>query len=150
MNIEQGIIKAKAILDNHREIDKMMVIEMVELVETILTAYEKEKEEHKKECHNCDEYTARLGELETENRMLKSELEKEKEKNSNAKWYIHQEIVRIKEDIEDYIDDGKEGNKHIIGEFKEDVKQWQDVEKLLNGKSKDELYMDWRKYGEYE
>ena len=44
MNIEEGIIKAKAILDNHREIDKMMVIEMVELIETLLTAYEKEKE----------------------------------------------------------------------------------------------------------
>jgi len=47
MNIEEGIIKAKAILDNHREIDKMMVIEMVELVETLLTAYEKEKEKNK-------------------------------------------------------------------------------------------------------
>ena len=76
--------------------------------------------------------------------------EKEKEKNNNAKWYIHQEVVRIKENIEDYIDDDKEGNKHIIGEFKEDLKQWQDVEKLLDGKSKDELYIDWRKYGEYE
>jgi hypothetical protein len=78
------------------------------------------------------------------------ELEKEKEKNKNAKWYIHQEVVRIMEDIEDYIDDDKEGNKHIIGEFKEDLKQWQDVEKLLDGKTKDELYIDWRKYGEYE
>lgn len=48
MNIEEGIIKAKAILDNHREIDKMMVIEMVELVETLLTAYEKEKEKNKR------------------------------------------------------------------------------------------------------
>ena len=47
MNIEDGVIKAKAILDNHREIDKMMVIEMVELVETLLTAYEKEKEKNK-------------------------------------------------------------------------------------------------------
>ena len=47
MKIEEGIIKAKAILVNHREIDKMMVIEMVELVETLLTAYEKEKEKEK-------------------------------------------------------------------------------------------------------
>ena len=53
MNIEEGIIKAKAILVNHREIDKMMVIEMVELVETLLTAYEKEKEKNKRltQCH---------------------------------------------------------------------------------------------------
>ena len=48
MNIEEGVIRAKAILNNHREIDKMMVIEMVELVETLLTAYEKEKEKNKK------------------------------------------------------------------------------------------------------
>ena len=54
-----------------------------DLIGKLLTAYEKEKEEHKKECHNCDEYTARLGELETKNRMLKSELEKEKEKEKN-------------------------------------------------------------------
>ena len=47
MNLEEGVIKAKAILDNHNEIDKMMVIEMVELVETLLTAYEKEKEKNK-------------------------------------------------------------------------------------------------------
>lgn len=47
MNIEEGVIKAKAILDNHNEIDKMIVIEMVELVETLLTAYEKEKEKNK-------------------------------------------------------------------------------------------------------
>ena len=76
--------------------------------------------------------------------------EKEKEKNKKAKWYIHQEIVRIEEDIEDYLDDDKEGNKQIIGEFKEDLEHWKDVEKLLDGKPKDKLYMDWRKYGEYE
>lgn len=68
----------------------------------------------------------------------------------NAKWYIHQMIVRIEEDIEDYIDDDKEANKHIIGELKETKKQWKDVEKLLNREPKDNLYNDWRKYGEYE
>ena len=89
-------------------------------------------------------------EVKKEVQDLLTAYEKEKEKNNNAKWYLHQEIVRIEEDIKDYIDDDKEENKHIIGEFKEDLKQWKDVEKLLDGKSKDELYIDWRKYGEYE
>lgn len=78
---------------------------------------------------------------------LIDKLEKE---NGNGKWYIHQMIVRISEDIEDYVDDDKVGNKDIIGALKETRKQWLDVEKLLNGESKDNLYNDWRKYGKYE
>lgn len=74
-------------------------------------------------------------------------LEKE---NKNAKWYVHQVISRITEDIADYVDDDKEANKNLIGELRETRKQWQDIEKLLNGESKDKLYIDWRKYGEYE
>ena len=82
-------------------------------IDIVVTAYEKEKEEHKKECHNCDEYTARLGELETENKMLKSELEKEKEKNKKAIDFINdknnyfedgenwQNILKIKEILEE-------------------------------------------------
>ena len=64
-----------------------------EFAQTVITAYEKEKEEHKKECHNCDEYTARLGELETKNRMLKSELEKEKEKNKKIDEFCRKELA---------------------------------------------------------
>lgn len=82
--------------------------------------------------------------------QLKTDKNKLKEENENAKWYIHQMIARINEDVLDYIDDDEEGNKDIIGELKETKKQWQDVEKLLNGESKDNLYNDWRKYGEYE
>lgn len=77
-------------------------------------------------------------------------IDKLQKENENAKWYIHQMIARINEDIADYIDDDKEENKDIIGELRETKKQWQDVEKLLNGESKDNLYNDWRKYGEYE
>lgn len=77
-------------------------------------------------------------------------VDKLQKENENAKWYIYQMIARINEDIADYIDDGKEANKDIIGELRETKKQWQDVEKLLNGESKDNLYNDWRKYGEYE
>lgn len=130
---------------------------MLNDIEFLLTAYEKEKETSHYNQSQLDIANAKLVE-----EKEKTEYEKElrikyqrrydsvKEKNSNAKWYIHQEIVRIEEDIEDYLDDDKEGNKQIIGEFKEDLEHWKDVEKLLDGKSKDKLYMDWRKYGEYE
>ena len=88
MNIEEVIKELKSEVNDSKEcryIDLVgdECVEFFQLIETLPTAYEKEKEEHKKECHNCDEYTARLGELETENKMLKSELEKEKEKNKN-------------------------------------------------------------------
>lgn len=78
------------------------------------------------------------------------EIKELKQAIENAKWYIHQMLVRINEDIADYIDDDKEKNRNIIGELKETKKQWQDVEKLLNGENKDKLYNDWSKYGEYE
>ena len=70
MNIEEGVIKAKAILNNHREIDKMMVIEMVELVETLLTAYEKEKEKNKelKEGYKIQEHNYQVAMEEIEQR----------------------------------------------------------------------------------
>lgn len=77
-------------------------------------------------------------------------VEKQQEEIENAKWYAYQMKARISEDIADFIDDGKEENRDIIGELKETRKQWQDIEKLLNGESKDNLYNDWRKYGEYE
>lgn len=77
-------------------------------------------------------------------------LERLDEENENAKWYVHQMIVRLSESIEDFIDDDREGNKDIIGELKETRKQWKDVENLLNGEIKVNLYNDWRKYGEYE
>lgn len=47
MNEEEIINKAKLIINNHREIDKMMVIEMVELVQGLLDLYNKEKEKIK-------------------------------------------------------------------------------------------------------
>ncbi len=82
--------------------------------DVVLTAYEKEKEEHKKECHNCDEYTAKLGELETENRMLKSELEKEKNKPDCAEPIERtEEMVNMKWVNYRYIN--KEKLKEILG-----------------------------------
>lgn len=67
-----------------------------------------------------------------------------------VKIYIHQEIMSLTETIEDYTDDDKEGNKHYIGELKEEREHWKDIERILEGKSNEELYMNWWKYGLYE
>ena len=66
------------------------------------------------------------------------------------KEYAHQEIVSYTETIRDYTDDDKEGNKHIIGEMKELREHWKDIEKILQNKLKEELYMNWWRYGLYE
>ena len=63
--------------------------------------------------------------------------------------YTHQEIVHYTEDIRDYIDD-KEGNKYIIGELKENREHWKDIEKIIQNKPNEQLYMNWWKYGLYE
>ena len=47
MSKEEIIKKANLIIENHREIDKMMVIEMVDLVQGLLDLYNKEKEKNK-------------------------------------------------------------------------------------------------------
>lgn len=77
-------------------------------------------------------------------------VKKQQEQLELIKKYVHQEIVSYTETIRDYIDDDKEGNKHIIGEMKELREQWKDVEKILQNKPKEELYMNWWRYGLYE
>lgn len=64
--------------------------------------------------------------------------------------YAHQEIISRTETIRDYIDDDKEGNKYYIGELKEDREHWRDIEKILQNKPLEELYMNWWRYGLYE
>ena len=66
------------------------------------------------------------------------------------KEYVHQEIVHYTETIEDYEDDDKKENKHYIEELKEEREHWKDIEKILQNKQKEELYMNWWKYGLYE
>lgn len=66
------------------------------------------------------------------------------------KEYVHQEIVSRTENIKDYIDDDKEGNKDIIGQLKEEREHWKDIERIIEGKENDELYMNWWRYGLYE
>lgn len=78
------------------------------------------------------------------------ELNKKDKQIDLIKEYAHQEIVHYTETIKDYIDDDKEGNKHYIEELKEEREHWRDIEKILQNKPKEELYMNWWKYGLYE
>ena len=66
------------------------------------------------------------------------------------KEYAHQEIVSITETIRDYIDDDKEANKQYIDDLKEEREHWRDIERIIEGKENDELYMNWWRYGLYE
>lgn len=77
-------------------------------------------------------------------------IKEQQEREELIKEYVHQEIVHYTETIKDYIDDDKEGNKHYIGELKEDREHWKDIEKILQNKPKEELYMNWWRYGLYE
>ena len=85
--------------------------------------------------------------------MLQEQQEKMEKKDKQIdliKEYLHQEIAHCTETIKDYIDDDKEGNKHYIKELKEEREHWKDIEKILQNKQKEELYMNWWKYGLYE
>ncbi len=64
--------------------------------------------------------------------------------------YTHQEIVSRTEDIRDYIDDDKEGNKDIIGELKEEREHWRDIEKIISNANRSDLYCNWWEVGLYE
>lgn len=87
-----------------------------------------------------------IDDLEDKNKKIK----KQQEQLEKIKEYVHQEIVSYTETIRDYIDDDKEGNKHYIGELKEDREHWKDIEKILQNKPEEELYMNWWRYGLYE
>lgn len=77
-------------------------------------------------------------------------IKEQQEREELIKEYVHQEIVHYTETIEDYEDDDKEGNKHYIEELKEDREHWKDIEKILQNKPKEELYMNWWRHGLYE
>ena len=77
-------------------------------------------------------------------------IKKQQEQLELIKEYAHQEIVNYTETIRDYIDDDKEKNKDYIGELKEDREHWKDIEEILQNKPKEELYMNWWRYGLYE
>lgn len=87
-----------------------------------------------------------VGAIETILSLIKEQQEREE----LIKEYVHQEIVHYTETIKDYKDDDKEGNKHYIEELKEEREHWRDIEKILQNKPKEELYMNWWRYGLYE
>lgn len=102
--------------------------------------------EHKVVLELLDRYYQYQKELKDKNNKIK----KQQEELDTIREYAHQEIVHYTEDIRDYIDDDKEENKHIIEELKEYREHWKDIEKILQNKSKEELYMNWWRYGLYE
>ena len=106
----------------------------------------------KKEIENMDNYeTIHDGDFVSKNLDTVLALIKEQQEEIELiKEYIHQEIVHYTETIEDYEDDDKKENKHYIEELKEKRQHWKDIEKILQNKPKEELYMNWWRYGLYE
>ena len=82
--------------------------------------------------------------------IVLSLIKEQQEREELIKEYVHQEIVHYTETIEDYEDDDKKENKDYIGQLKEKREHWKDIEKILQNKSKEELYMNWWRYGLYE
>lgn len=82
--------------------------------------------------------------------ILLNLLDKQHEQLERIKEYVHQEIAHYTEDIKDYMDDDKVGNAEYISELKENREHWKDIEKILEGKLNDDLYMNWWRYGLYE
>lgn len=62
-------------------------------------------------------------------KSLVSSLEKKDKIINSIKKYAQQEIDFATEDIKDYIDDDREGNKDIIGELKEWREHWKEIKK---------------------
>lgn len=72
------------------------------------------------------------------------------EQLERLKEYVHQEIVSRNEDIADYLDDNANKNAEFIGSLKEEREHWKDIERIIEGKPNEELYMNWWRYGLYE
>lgn len=82
--------------------------------------------------------------------LVLSLIKEQQEEIELIKEYAHQEIAHYTETIKDYRDDDKEENEHYIEELKEEREHWRDIKKILQNKPKEELYMNWWKYGLYE
>lgn len=70
---------------------------------------------------------------------LQEESEKKEKMINSIKEYAQKEIDVATEDIEDYIDDDREGNKDIIGELKEWREHWKDIIRIMNN---EKTYID--------
>ena len=93
MSEEEIINKAKLIINNHREIDKMMVIEMVELVQGLLDLYNKEKEKNKELEMQLLEKDLYIDGLKEDRRIAIKEIQEE--------YYISKDKIREKMDCFD-------------------------------------------------
>lgn len=65
---------------------------------------------------------------------------KEKQVLNRIRNYAQWHIDIITEEIKDYIDDDRLGNRDIIGQLKEEREHWRDIIRILEDKT-DELYM---------
>lgn len=96
--------------------------------------------ERQKEGLNADSrYTQQLEEMVEAFETVLNLLEKKDKIINSIKEYAQQEIDFATEDIEDYIDDDREGNKDIIGELKEWREHWKDIIRIMNN---EKTYMD--------
>lgn len=77
--------------------------------------------------------------LEKRLQTQQAEIEKKEKIINSIKEYAQQEIDFATEDIEDYIDDDREGNKDIIGELKEWREHWKDIIRIMNN---EKTYID--------
>ena len=64
-------------------------------------------------------------------------------KRSKLEKYANWHIEHLSEDIADYIDDDKIGNKNIIGELKEEREHWLDIKRIMNN---EKTYIDYKNY----
>lgn len=69
---------------------------------------------------------------------------KEKQILNRIRNYAQWHIDTITEEIKDYIDDDRLGNRDIIGQLKEEREHWRDIIRILEDKT-DELYMEFLK-----
>lgn len=74
---------------------------------------------------------------------LLKERQSDKERIKELEEYANWHIEHISEDIADYIDDDRIGNKNIIGEFKEERENWRDINRILNN---EKTYIDYKTY----
>ena len=123
----------------------------IEAIESVLNLLEKKAEEIEKYKMMLAENCARTlnsnlkqkhkheEDLEALHLGWKEEIEKKDKIINSIKEYAQQEIDFATEDIEDYIDDDREGNKDIIGELKEWREHWKDIIRIMNN---EKTYID--------
>lgn len=126
---------------------------LIETVLNLIQTQQAEIEHQKEKRENQKKELAILNEKQKEFNKLRNtvnsykgqfkrqqvEIEKKEKMINSIKEYAQQEIDFTTEDIEDYIDDDREGNKDIIGELKEWREHWKDIIRIMNN---EKTYID--------